>query len=96
MLNALFSTTAINAGNLPNQNAGGVDSSSLQHILTIVFGVVGSLAFLVIVLAGLRYITAAGDAQKTAEAKNTIVYALVGLVIAIAAEAIVAFVVNKV
>lgn len=63
--------------------------------LSIVFGVVGALALLMITVSGLRYITSAGDPEKTARAKNGIVYSLVGLVVAITAEAIVAFVVNK-
>lgn len=79
-------------GDLPTAPA---DTGALQSVLAIVFGIVGAAALLIIVVSGLRYITSAGDPQKTAKAKNGIIYALVGLIIAITAEAIVAFVVNK-
>jgi len=70
--------------------------AALQNILQIVFGIIGAIALLMIVLAGLRYITSAGDPQKAAGAKNTIILALVGLVIAMTAEAIVTYVVKGV
>lgn len=66
-----------------------------NKILPVVFGIIGSFALLGITLSGLKYITSAGNPQKTSEAKNGIVYSLVGLAIAITAEAIVAFVVNR-
>ena len=83
----------ISLGNLPNPtNAAGGD---LIHVaLTISFGILGAIAFLIIVIAGLQYVLAQGDAQATAKAKNTIIYALVGLVLAIVAQSIVSFAVN--
>lgn len=84
--------TDISGGSLPQPHA---DQSELDTILSIAFGIIGALALLMITVSGLRYITSAGNPEKTAKAKNGIVYALVGLVIAISAEAIVNFVVNK-
>ena len=72
------------------------DPSQVPHILQVVFGVVGALALLFIVIAGFRYIISAGDPQDTAKAKNGIIYALVGLALAITAEAIVTWVVGSV
>lgn len=72
------------------------DSNTIATVLSIVFGIVGALALLMITISGLRYIIAAGDPQRTAQAKNGIIYSLVGLAIALAAEAIVAFVVNQI
>ena len=71
---------------LPHASA---SSTNLQQILQIVFGVVGALAVLFIVIAGLRFVLAQGDPQDVAKARSTIIYALVGLLIALAAEAIV-------
>ena len=84
--------TGISGVDLPHVAA---NSASIQTILGIVFGIIGALALLVITVSGLRYITSAGDPEKTAKAKNGIIYALVGLVVAISAEAIVAFVVGR-
>ncbi len=64
-------------------------------VLSIVFGIIGALALLMIVISGVRYIVSSGDAQATSKAKNGILYACVGLVVAIAAEVIVQFVVTK-
>lgn len=72
------------------------NETSLRTILSVVFGIIGALAFLVIVISGLRYVLAGGDPQKAAKAKEGIVYALVGLAIAIGAQAIVSFVVKQV
>lgn len=77
---------------LPQPNA---DTNTLQTVLSIVFGIVGALAFLMIVISGLRYILSGGDPQRMSKAKDGIIYALIGLVIAITAEAIVNFVVAR-
>jgi type IV secretory pathway VirB2 component (pilin) len=74
-----------------------VDASNgeLQQILQIVFGIAAALAVLFIVIAGLRFITSQGNPQEVAKARNTIVYALVGLLVALSAEVIVSFVVVR-
>lgn len=87
-----FATT-VSSGGLPTGDA---NKATFQTILTIVFGIIGALALLMITVSGLRYITAAGDPQKTAQAKNGVIYSLVGLAVAIAAQAIVSFVTNRV
>ncbi|GAC1500698.1 MAG: hypothetical protein NVS1B10_04470 [Candidatus Saccharimonadales bacterium] len=87
-----ISSTPIDPVGLPQA---ATDSNQLQTILSIFFGIIGALALLIIVLSGLRYITSAGDPEKTSRAKNGILYAVVGLIVAISAEAIVAFVVKK-
>lgn len=89
-----FEQSKIAPGDLPNQRT--IGNGDIEKILGIVFPIVGALALIIIVIAGLRYISAAGDPQKTASAKNTIFYALLGLVLAIMAQAIVAFTVNNV
>lgn len=67
----------------------------LQQILQIVFGTLAAISVLMLVISGLRFITAQGNPQETAKARNTIVYAVIGLVISVSAEAIVAFVLSK-
>lgn len=67
-------------------------TQTLPTILGIVFGIVGAIAVLYVTLSGFRYVTSAGDPQKIAKAKNGILYALIGVVVAILAEAIVVYV----
>lgn len=85
----------INGSNLPGSTSNNATSSELHVLLTTFFGIAGAIAVLVIVIAGFTYITSAGDPQKTARSRMAIIYALVGLAVAISAEAFVAFVVNK-
>lgn len=85
--------TDIDVSGLPNASA---DAGKVQSILQIIFGIVGALAFLFIVIAGLRYVVSTGDPQDTAKARNGIIYALVGLVLALTAEVIVTWVVGRV
>lgn len=73
----------------------GATGSNLQHLLTIVIGTLAAVAVLIIVLAGLSFITAQGDPQKVARAREAIIYALIGLAVAVSAELIVTFVLGK-
>jgi hypothetical protein len=90
---ALWAYEKIDDSQLPHVSAG---RQALGDIMQIVFGVIGALALLMITVSGLRYITSAGDPQKASSAKNGIIYALVGLVIALTAEGIIAFVVKRI
>ena len=90
---AYLALTNVKPYSLPNVRA---DEASISTLLQILFGIIGALALLIIIIAGFRYIVSAGDPQKTANAKSTIIYALVGLAIAITAQAIIAFVVERV
>ncbi|HEX8762699.1 MAG TPA: hypothetical protein VF733_02955 [Candidatus Saccharimonadales bacterium] len=78
---------------LPNVSTG---ANRLRSILTIVFTITGSIALLVITVAGFRYTISHGDPQLIARSKNAIIYALVGLGVSMAAVAIVSFVVGRV
>lgn len=92
-----FAQTMINqlesVKQLPNPNSG---EPQIKLILGIVFGIVGALCVLFITIAGLRYVLSAGDPQKANQAKEGIIYALVGLVVVIAAQAIATFVIGRV
>ena len=55
----------------------------------------GIISVFMIILGGLRYVTSSGDGSKTASAKNTIMYAVIGLAVAVSAEAIVKFVLSN-
>lgn len=70
--------------------------NAVANITGIVFGVTASIAFLMIVIAGFRYILAHGDPNATAQAKNTILYAVIGLIVSLAAFSIVTFVIKGV
>ncbi len=57
--------------------------------------IVGIVSVLMILYGGFRYITAGGDSSKISTAQQTIIYAIVGLVVAGLAQVISRFVLNK-
>jgi len=62
------------------------------NILSIVAGVAAVIMFM---LGGAKYITSQGDPSSTTQARNTLIYAAIGLVIVIAAQALVTFAINS-
>lgn len=76
--------------------ASGTNSlASIAKTVVNVFSlIVGLAAVIMIIYGGLRYITSGGDSGSVGNAKNTIIYALVGLLIVALAQTIVHFVLN--
>ena len=70
--------------------------NQVTTIINGVLGVVGIVAVAVVILGGVNYTTSAGDPAKVTKAKNTIIYGIVGLVIALLAFAIVNFVLKSI
>lgn len=68
---------------------------AIKVAITIVAIIIGVLSVIVIIIAGFNMITSTGDPQKVAGARSAIIYALVGIGVAVFAETIVAFVLNK-
>ena len=62
-----------------------------------VFVYIGGFASLVMItVGGFRYVLAGGDPQQAAGARNTLIYAVIGLVIALGAQSILTFVIDRV
>lgn len=62
-----------------------VDNTTIANVLNTTFIVLGSLCVLFIIIGGIRYIISGGDPSGISRAKDTILYAIVGLVITVAA-----------
>ena len=71
-------------------------SGNLQAALQIIFGALGIWAVIMIVYGAAKLIMAHGDPTAAAKARGTVIYSVVGLVVAISAEIIVVFVVDRV
>ena len=56
----------------------------------------GIAAIILLVIAGIQYITSQGDAGGVSAAKQTLIYALVGLFVVVVAQSIVVFVLNRI
>ena len=60
---------------------------------TLIF-VVGAVAVLYLIIGGLRYVVSNGDSKSVEAAKNTILYAIIGIVVAVVSFALVKFVID--
>lgn len=69
--------------------------SILKTVINVLLYIIGIVAVIMIVIGGIRYTTSNGDSSSIKSAKDTILYAVVGLVVAIMAFAIVNFVVTS-
>lgn len=70
-------------------------SSLATKVVNIFSIVVGVIAVLMIIYGGFKYITSGGDSNNVSGAKNTLIYALVGLIIVALAQFIVRVVLNS-
>ena len=70
------------------------DTGVFRQITDTILYIVGIIAVIMLIWGGIRYVVSGGDAKKVTDAKNTILYAIIGLIISFLAYAIVRFVVN--
>ncbi len=92
------STASGQAGSIScNSSAGSTaDVGSLAKTVVNVFSIiVGAASVIMIIYGGFRYITSGGDSTRVGNAKNTLIYAIVGLIIVALAQIIVSFVLTK-
>ncbi|HET7827359.1 MAG TPA: pilin [Candidatus Saccharimonadales bacterium] len=80
--------------------AAGSDANSqinniVHTIVNILSAVVGIVAVIMIIVGGFRYITSGGNDTSVTAAKNTILYAIIGLVVVALAQIIVRFTLSK-
>ena len=69
--------------------------STISTPISWAFWLLAAISVIMIIVGGIRYITSQGNQQQLQSAKNTVLYAVVGLVLAIAARAIVMLVVDS-
>lgn len=68
----------------------------IRLVINIFSLIVGVIAVIMIIIGGLKYITSGGDSGNITSAKNTILYAIIGLVVVALAQFVVRFVLSKV
>lgn len=67
----------------------------VQIIINTLLAIIGTIAVVMLILGGIKYTTSQGDEKAIVSAKNTILYAIIGIVVAFAAWAIIGFVLNQ-
>ena len=65
-----------------------------KQVTNTVLYIVGIIAVIMLIIGGIKYVVSGGDSKKVTDAKNTILYAIIGLIIAFLAFAIVNFVIS--
>ncbi|MES2876062.1 MAG: hypothetical protein V4678_01180 [Patescibacteria group bacterium] len=66
-----------------------------RTITNVLLFVLGAISVIMIIIGGLRYVVSGGNATAVTAAKNTILYAIVGVIVALLAYAIINFVLNS-
>lgn len=79
------------------EEVGGKDNNAdlgeqLRTVTNVLLFVLGAIAVIMIIIGGIRYTTSNGEASHIKSAKDTILYSVIGLIVAILAYAIVNFV----
>ena len=85
---------AARADGMPTELIG--DNGVFSRLTNTILLIVGLISVIMLVYGGLRYILSGGDSKKVTDAKNTVLYAIIGLIISLLAFAIVNFVLNSV
>ena len=79
-----------------NKNTGETQVNGIiKTIVEVLLTAVGAISIIMIVIGGIMFALSSGDAQKAAKARNTVLYAVVGLAVSLFASAIVNFVFNR-
>ena len=70
------------------------EAGAFRQITNTILYIVGIIAVIMLIIGGIKYLVSGGDAKKVTDAKNTVLYAIIGIVICFFAYAIINFVVS--
>lgn len=94
-----FSGTAQGGANAARGNDQPADifgsTGVFRTITNVLLFVLGAISVIMIIIGGLRYVVSGGNATSVTAAKNTILYAIVGVVVALLAYAVINFVLQS-
>jgi len=80
---SIVSDVRVDDFNLPDAGEGG--TGVVEFILNIVYRLAAGVTAIMVAIAGFKFLTSGGEPQKVGQARNTIIYAVVGLVITLLA-----------
>ena len=78
--------------NLPQNK---LDGTTLNNVLTVVFALAGAVAVAFIVYGGIKFIISQGEAGEIKKARDTILYAVIGLVVVVSSYFLISYVIGK-
>ncbi len=91
----VFSPCGSNGSSAVCKSQGDDAKKTITNVINIILTILGMIAVIMIVIGGIRYTTSNGNASQTKEAKDTIIYAVIGIVVAVMSYAIVNFVISR-
>lgn len=98
--NTTFASAASQMQSGVNRSGGSGNSTNLntfiERIINAVLFLLGAIAVLMIIIGGFRYVMSNGDPSAAKSAKDTILYAVIGLIVAIIAYAVVRWVITNI
>ena len=65
-----------------------------KQVTNTILYIVGIIAVIMLIIGGIKYVVSGGDSKKVTDAKNTVLYAIIGLVICFLSFAIINFVIS--
>ncbi len=71
------------------------DGGIFETVTNILLFLIGAISVIMLIIGGIRYVVSGGDQAAVTSAKNTILYAIVGIVVAFLAFAAVSFVIDS-
>ncbi len=69
---------------------------TLTEVINVIAIIAGVAAVIMMIIGGIMFVTASGDSQRVNSAKNTIIYAIVGLVVIVLARFIIELIVGRI
>ena len=70
------------------------DKGIFKQVTNTILYIVGIIAVIMLIIGGIKYLLSGGDSKKVTDAKNTVLYAIIGLVVCFLSFAIVNFVIS--
>lgn len=90
----LLAGLQIDSKDIPNVPTTAADQSSLTGFVNAVFFVAGFVCVVYVIIGAFRYVLSEGRSENVSQAKSTIFYALIGLVVVSLAFTIVQVIIN--
>lgn len=90
----VFKACATNASTDVCKSSGDSAATMIKTVIQIALTVLGMISVLMIIIGGVRYTLSTGDSTAVKNAKDTVLYSVIGLVVAIMSYAIVHFVIG--
>lgn len=96
-MSRLLAATISVAGTARNVDIPSVSADSIvQNIVSTVFFIIGFISIIMILVGSFRFLTSNGDSSKNKQARMTLTYAIVGLIVSISAYSIITWVLGNI